>query len=233
MDENVIRRRFPRQLSMAFALPLLRTPLRQPAPPKKWVIRARIGRLHFTNLPGGECPRNVRAKVRVTGEIRRHFAGQAWETRRQLMVESAAEREKARVGYELIRQNTRNQFALAWHAEGCRKVPNDIETPHLWSDNFLFAYDGLSRVPWDLLGGTSLGRPCVLHEYGNWGVASMRIRKRSTHTRGFCRILPARRAWRCANTACWNRKSASLTIPGGSAGRSPGLSWRKRAGRTA
>lgn len=90
----------------------------------------------------------------------------------QLMVESASEREKACVGYELIHQNTRNQFALAcFGMQGeLPQVPNDIETPHLWSDNFLVAYDGLSRIPWSLLADATAGRPCVLHEYGKFGV---------------------------------------------------------------
>lgn len=90
----------------------------------------------------------------------------------QLMVESAVERSKARIGYETIHANTDNQLALTCFGNQGElpELQNDIETPHLWSDNFLAAYDGLSRVPWDLLAQTTLGRPCVVHEYGKFGV---------------------------------------------------------------
>jgi hypothetical protein len=31
------------------------------------------------------------------------------------------------------------------------ELPNDIESPHLWSDHFTWAYDGLACVPWRFL----------------------------------------------------------------------------------
>ncbi len=90
----------------------------------------------------------------------------------QLMIESETERSRARMGYGIVRANTENQFCITCFGNQGElpEMENDIETPHLWSDNFLVAYDGLSRVPWDVLARTTLGRPCVLHEYGKFGV---------------------------------------------------------------
>ncbi|MEG0767559.1 MAG: glycoside hydrolase family 2 TIM barrel-domain containing protein, partial [Clostridia bacterium] len=90
----------------------------------------------------------------------------------QLMVEIETERNKARIGYDLIKKNTQNQLAMTCFGNQGElpELENDIETPHLWSDTFLAAYDGLSRVPWDVLANTTLNRPCVIHEYGKFGV---------------------------------------------------------------
>lgn len=90
----------------------------------------------------------------------------------QLMVESAIEQNKARIGYDTIKGNTENQLALICFGNQGElpELQNDIETPHLWSDNFLAAYAGLSRVPWQLLSRTTLDRPCIVHEYGKFGV---------------------------------------------------------------
>lgn len=90
----------------------------------------------------------------------------------QLMVVSQVERNKARIGYEMIKRNTPNQLAITCFGNQGElpELMNDIETPHLWSDNFLAAYAGLTDIPWKLLAGTTLGRPCVVHEYGKFGV---------------------------------------------------------------
>ena len=179
MDENVIRRRFSALKAHGFCFYRYHTHAPSEAELRMademgLLVGAEFGlvsNFHKT-LPVEKCLEMLPRYVRATRWHPSLFCYCLGNEGSQLMVESAAEREKARVGYELIRQNTRNQFALAcFGMQGeLPEVPNDIETPHLWSDNFLFAYDGLSRVPWDLLGGTSLGRPCVLHEYGKFGV---------------------------------------------------------------
>ncbi|MEI6580503.1 MAG: hypothetical protein WCN92_13705, partial [Eubacteriales bacterium] len=50
------------------------------------------------------------------------------------------------------------------------ELQNDIESPHLWSHDFLWAYDGLSDIPWDALSSMTKTKPWVIHEYGKFGV---------------------------------------------------------------
>ncbi len=90
----------------------------------------------------------------------------------QLMVNSALEREHARLGYEAVKRNTTEQLCMiAFGMQGeLPELPNDIESPHLWSHNFLWAYEGLTDIPWDALSKTTTGRPCIVHEYGKFGV---------------------------------------------------------------
>ena len=90
----------------------------------------------------------------------------------QLMVDSIIERNRAKMGYRIIKENTKNQLGIiAFGMQGeLPELPNDFETPHLWSDNFLWAYDGLTDIPWDDLARTTGGKPCVIHEYGKFGV---------------------------------------------------------------
>lgn len=90
----------------------------------------------------------------------------------QLMVDSYIERNKAKMGYKIIKENTDNQLAIiAFGMQGeLPELPNDFETPHLWSDNFLWAYDGLTDIPWQELGKITNGKPCIIHEYGKFGV---------------------------------------------------------------
>lgn len=90
----------------------------------------------------------------------------------QLMVDSYIERNKAKMGYKIIKENTDNQLGIiVFGMQGeLPEIPNDFETPHLWSDNFLWAYDGLSDIPWGDLSRTTGGKPCIIHEYGKFGV---------------------------------------------------------------
>ncbi|MBP3627734.1 MAG: hypothetical protein J6J39_06840 [Clostridia bacterium] len=90
----------------------------------------------------------------------------------QLMVDSLIECNRAKMGYNIIKENTQNQLGIiAFGMQGeLPELPNDFETPHLWSDNFLWAYDGLTDIPWEDLGRTTGGKPCVIHEYGKFGV---------------------------------------------------------------
>lgn len=90
----------------------------------------------------------------------------------QLMVDSYIERNRAKLGYKIIKKNTDNQLGIiAFGMQGeLPELDNDFETPHLWSDNFLWAYDGLSDIPWEDLSRTTGEKPCLLHEYGKFGV---------------------------------------------------------------
>lgn len=90
----------------------------------------------------------------------------------QIMVNSQLDCNRAVAGYEAIKRNTPEQLAMiAFGMQGeLPSLPNDIESPHLWSDTFLWAYDGLTDVPWKQLGLTAGGKPCVVHEYGKFGV---------------------------------------------------------------
>ena len=75
----------------------------------------------------------------------------------QLMVDSQAECQRARIGYDAIKRNTTEQLALiAFGMQGeLPELPNDLETPHLWSDNFLWGYDGLTDIPWETVEETT------------------------------------------------------------------------------
>ena len=90
----------------------------------------------------------------------------------QLMVDSYIERNKAKLGYQIIKENTDNQLGIiAFGMQGeLPELANDFESPHLWSDNFLWAYDGLTDIPWEDLKRITGGKPCVIHEYGKFGV---------------------------------------------------------------
>lgn len=90
----------------------------------------------------------------------------------QIMVNSQLDCNRALAGYEAIKRNTTEQLAMiAFGLQGeLPELPNDIESPHLWSDTFLWAYDGLTDIPWEQLGLTANGKPCVVHEYGKFGV---------------------------------------------------------------
>ncbi len=90
----------------------------------------------------------------------------------QLMIHSDAECEKARIGYQLIKRNTTNQFAIiAFGIQGEKpELKNDIETPHLWGEKFVWAYDGLTDIPWKALEDTVGTKPNIVHEYGKFCV---------------------------------------------------------------
>lgn len=90
----------------------------------------------------------------------------------QLMVESPIERNKAKLGYKIIKENTDNQLAIpCFGLQGeLPEIPSDIETPHLWSEDFRISYDGLTDIPWEYLEKTTNSKPAVVHEYGKFGV---------------------------------------------------------------
>lgn len=90
----------------------------------------------------------------------------------QMMVEDPMEREKARIGYQLAKENTENQLVLiAFGMQGeLPELDNDFETPHLWSDNFVWAYDGLTDIPWESVAEKTRGKPSIIHEYGKFCV---------------------------------------------------------------
>jgi hypothetical protein len=90
----------------------------------------------------------------------------------QLMVKSQIEQNKARIGYEILRKNAPGQLAIiAFGMQGeLPELPNDIETPHLWSSHFAWGYDGLTRIPWKALRFLEGQKPMIIHEYGKFGV---------------------------------------------------------------
>jgi hypothetical protein len=90
----------------------------------------------------------------------------------QLMVNSYLERDNAVIGYNLIKKTAPNHFAMiSFGLQGeVPELPNDIESPHLWSHDFLWAYDGLSDIPWDALNSFMSHKPWIIHEYGKFGV---------------------------------------------------------------
>lgn len=91
----------------------------------------------------------------------------------QIMVNNYLEREKAVKGYQLIKKAAPRHLAIiAFGMQGeLPELPNDLETPHLWSHDFLWAYDGLADIPWDVLDAAlPENKPWVIHEFGKFGV---------------------------------------------------------------
>jgi hypothetical protein len=90
----------------------------------------------------------------------------------QIMVKNASDREQARAGYAAIKELAPDRLAMiAFGMQGeLPELPNDVESPHLWSDYFTWAYDGLSRTPWGLLPEPVRLKPCLVHEYGKFGL---------------------------------------------------------------
>ena len=90
----------------------------------------------------------------------------------QLMVSSSLERSRACEGYRLIKHAAPGQLALsAFGLQGeLPEVPTDLETSHLWSDDFRWGYEGLTRIPWKHLSRLERGKPDIVHEYGKFGV---------------------------------------------------------------
>lgn|GEM_PF-3382801 len=90
----------------------------------------------------------------------------------QLYIFSELERERARRGYAAIKEAAPDTPAMiGFGVQGERpELPNDIESPHLWSDHFTWAYDGLADVPWRFLAPLLAQRPCIMHEYGKYTV---------------------------------------------------------------
>ena len=88
----------------------------------------------------------------------------------QCMLWSSEDRDKARTAYAAIKELSGDHAVMAGfgHQGEHPDVPNDIESPHLWSKHFTWAYDGLTAVPWSLLGPILSERPCIIHEYGKF-----------------------------------------------------------------
>ncbi len=104
----------------------------------------------------------------------------------QLMVDSYIERNKAKKGYKMIKDNTENQLGIiAFGLQGeLPELENDFETPHLWSEDFRISYDGLTDIPWDYLGRTTNNKPALVHEYGKFGVWPSRKEEKDTTFKG-------------------------------------------------
>ncbi|MGC9344377.1 MAG: sugar-binding domain-containing protein, partial [Bacteroidales bacterium] len=90
----------------------------------------------------------------------------------QIMVNDPEERHHARKGYQQIKRYAPSHLGvIAFGLQGeLPDLPNDFETPHLWSDAFTWAYDGLSRIPWITISDLMNERPVVVHEFGKFGV---------------------------------------------------------------
>lgn len=92
----------------------------------------------------------------------------------QLLVKDETEHKLANEGYNLIKENTSYQLAmLCFGNQGeVPSLPSDIMTPHLWSQEFRWAYDGLTKTPWSFLEGALQEKACIVHEFGKYGVWS-------------------------------------------------------------
>lgn len=90
----------------------------------------------------------------------------------QLLVKNEEEHKVAIEGYNTVKENTSYQLAMmCFGYQG--EVPslnNDIMTPHLWSHEFRWAYQGLAKTPWSFIKGTLSNKPCIVHEFGKYGV---------------------------------------------------------------
>lgn len=90
----------------------------------------------------------------------------------QLLVKNEEEHQTAIDGYKTIKENTSYQLAMmcfGYQGE-VPKLNNDIMTPHLWSHEFRWAYQGLAKTPWSFIEGTLSNKPCIVHEFGKYGV---------------------------------------------------------------
>lgn len=91
-----------------------------------------------------------------------------------------ANREQAKVFWEDAQQLVPDRLILS----GCGfqgeypEVPNDFQTPHLWSQSWKWAYEGLSDVPWNALQHLGKEGPLVIHEYGKMTVWSDTVEDR-------------------------------------------------------
>lgn len=90
----------------------------------------------------------------------------------QLLVKNESEHEFAKRGYKTIKANTSYQLAmLCFGYQGeTPQIDNDIMTPHLWSQEFRWAYQGLAKTPWSFIEGALSSKPCIVHEFGKYGV---------------------------------------------------------------
>lgn len=90
----------------------------------------------------------------------------------QIMTWREEERDIARAGYRTLKEAAPDHAAIVgFGIQGEHPdIPNDIETPHLWSQHFTWAYSGLTQVPWRLLAPLAKRRPCIIHEYGKYCV---------------------------------------------------------------
>jgi hypothetical protein len=90
----------------------------------------------------------------------------------QVMVNDTTEQQHAILGYGQIKRYAPGHLALiSFGMQGeLTHLPNDFETPHLWSDAFTWAYDGLTRIPWHTISSLLLEKPTVVHEFGKFGV---------------------------------------------------------------
>lgn len=106
----------------------------------------------------------------------------------QLLVKDKKEHITALNGYSIIKENTKNQLAmLCFGYQGeTPQLPNDIMTPHLWSQEFRWAYDGLAKTPWSFLEGALDNKPCIVHEFGKYGVCPDGREDKLMPQNGYC-----------------------------------------------
>lgn len=125
----------------------------------------------------------------------------------QLMVKDEELKRRAVVAYNALRRLVPDAIILSsFGSQGeVPEVPNDAETPHLWSSEFRWGYEGLTRVPWKVLGLRKGVKPTLIHEYGKFGVWPSQ-----EDTRGYLKgsLLPSAAAE--AETAL---RSAEVPVP--------------------
>lgn len=90
----------------------------------------------------------------------------------QLLVREDGAEKIAHDGLKIIKDNTKNQLALVCFGfqNEISGIDTDVVSPHLWSTDFRWAYNGLTSVPWDYLTKNENGTPMVIHEFGKYGV---------------------------------------------------------------
>lgn len=90
----------------------------------------------------------------------------------QLLVREDGAEKIAHDGLKIIKDNTKNQLALVCFGfqNEISGIDTDVVSPHLWSTDFRWAYNGLTSVPWDYLTKNENGAPMVIHEFGKYGV---------------------------------------------------------------
>jgi len=87
-------------------------------------------------------------------------------------VERAQDRHNAIIGYDLIKATAHTSLAMiTFGMQGeLPDLPNDIASPHLWSHDFRWGYEGLTRIPWRTIHPLTTAKPSIIHEFGKFGV---------------------------------------------------------------
>ncbi|MCG8311365.1 MAG: hypothetical protein MI975_28515 [Cytophagales bacterium] len=90
----------------------------------------------------------------------------------QKLVKEEKTRKESQIAYEMLKADAPDQLAMiSFGNQGeYPSLKNDIVSPHLWSDAFTWAYDGLSRIPWHSISTLTTSEPTIVHEYGKFGM---------------------------------------------------------------